>query len=70
MSRQVETYSGYRADERPTRFVYEGRTVGVQKILNQWREPDADYFRVIGDDGKHYRLHRETSQDNWTVSPT
>lgn len=70
MSPHVETYSGYRADERPTRFVHEGQTVEVQMILNQWREPDADGFRVVGEDGKRYRLRHEMNRGNWTVSTT
>lgn len=68
MARPVETYSGYRADERPTRFLYEGQTVEVMRILSQWREPDADCFRVLRDDGQLYRLRNEKSQGSWIVS--
>ena len=70
MARPVETYSGYRADERPTRFVCEGRIIDVQKILQQWREPDADCFRVLGDDGQLYRLRHEKVQDDWVATET
>ena len=65
MSRRVETYSGYRADERLTRFCYKGQTVEVQRIISHWREPDADCFRVIGDDGRLYELRQE--QGHWAV---
>ena len=69
MARPVETYSGFRADERPRRFLWEGRSVEVKQILSQWREPDEDCFRLIGDDGNPYMLRRGRNGD-WTVTKT
>lgn len=70
MARTVETYSGYRADERPIRFLYEGQTVDVKRILRQWCEPDAECFRVFGNDGQLYRLRHETAQGKWITTKT
>lgn len=67
MARPVETYSGYRADERPIRFLYEGRTVEVKRILRQWRDPNAECFRVQGDDARTYELRQE-KETNWDVT--
>lgn len=61
----VESYSGYRGDETPLRFVWDGRKVAVRRIARRWREPDAECFRVIGDDGLVYELR--LSGDSWVV---
>lgn len=61
----VESYSGYRANESPLQFVWKGRAVKVRRISRRWREPDAECFRVIGDDGSDYELR--LSGDRWVV---
>lgn len=61
----VESYSGYRADETPRRFVWNGRNVAVRRIARRWREPDADCFRVTGDDRLDYELR--LSGDSWVI---
>ena len=43
---RVECYSGYRAEERPLRFVFHGHEYEVQDLDGQWYSPDATYFRV------------------------
>jgi hypothetical protein len=70
MARPIETYSGYCADERPTRFLYKGQSVEVKRILSQWREPDAECFRILGDDGQLYRLRHEKVQGEWLATKT
>ncbi|HWQ03656.1 MAG TPA: hypothetical protein VNL38_04175 [Candidatus Nitrosotenuis sp.] len=64
---RVECYSGYRADERPTRFVLRGRTFEVQCVEDRWYSPGADYFRVRADDGNFYVLRHDATQDFWTL---
>lgn len=61
----VESYSGYRADETPLRFVWAGRKVVVRRMARRWLEPDAECFRVIGDDGLDYELR--LSGGSWVV---
>ena len=65
METRIETYSGYRADERPLRFVWDGRVVEIREVLRRWREPGAEYFRVLGEDGLRYELRR--GGDEWVV---
>jgi hypothetical protein len=37
----------------------------VRQIARRWREPDADCFRIIGDDGLAYELL--LSGDGWAI---
>jgi hypothetical protein len=74
MDPRVETYSGYRADERPVRFVWQGRTFEVVEVLERWREPDYACFRVKTNDGKRYLLRQRLggeSEDEaqWLIEP-
>jgi len=63
---QVECYAGYRADERPVRFVLRGRTFEVQEVEDRWYSPGATFFRVIVEDGNRYVLRHDEAQDVWT----
>ena len=64
---KVECYSGYKADERPVSFISGDRKFMVDKIIEQWRSPDADYFKVQADDGKGYLLKHDTVKDDWIL---
>ncbi|MGA8871307.1 MAG: hypothetical protein WA434_17510 [Candidatus Acidiferrales bacterium] len=63
----VECYSGYRAEERPLRFVLRGRAFDVQEFDGRWYSPDATYFRVLATDGNYYVLRHDEAQDFWTL---
>lgn len=63
---RVETYSGYKADERPLRFHMGGSVYEVESVDDQWYSPDASWFRVKANDGNTYILRREGA-DVWTV---
>jgi hypothetical protein len=50
---QVEAYSGYKANERPVAFIFQGRRWEISEILDRWYEggmnpeqPIVDYFKV------------------------
>jgi hypothetical protein len=64
---RVECYAGYRADERPLRFVLRGREFQVQELDGQWYSPENTYFRVRADDGNFYVLRHHEIQDIWTL---
>jgi hypothetical protein len=64
---RVECYAGYRADERPLRFVLRGREFQVEQVDGQWYAPSAIYFRVLADDGNYYVLRHDEVQDAWTL---
>jgi hypothetical protein len=64
---RVECYAGYRADERPLRFVLRGREFQVEELDGQWYSPAAIYFRVRANDGNFYVLRHDEVQDSWTL---
>ena len=63
----VETYSGYKADERPVGFRLEGRRIGVREILDRWHGVDHAYFKVIGEDGTLYIMRQDLLSDTWEL---
>jgi hypothetical protein len=64
---RVYCYSGYRADQRPSRFTIRDKEYNVQELDDQWYSPDATYFRVRADDGNYYVLRHDEGQDSWTL---
>jgi hypothetical protein len=64
---QVETYSGYKADERPVRVTIDGRAQEVAEVEDRWYSPGATFFRVRLLDGERYVLRRIEAQDVWTL---
>ena len=64
---RVECYAGYRADQRPLRFILRGRVFEVELVEDQWYAPAAIYFRVRADDGNFYVLRHDEVQDAWTL---
>lgn len=63
---QVRTYSGFRADERPQRFSFGGQTYQVAVVLEHWRSPEGEYFRVRSTVGGVYLLHHD-ERDAWRL---
>lgn len=64
---KVQCYSGYKADEKPISFVLDGNKLMVEKIIDQWRNPEFDYFKVMADDGKGYLLRNDTRSGEWSL---
>lgn len=67
MQIMVECYAGYRADERPRRFVLGGRPYEVVEVEDRWYSPQAMFFRVVASDGNRYVLRHEESKDEWSL---
>ena len=65
---RVETYSGFKADERPLRLHLGGRTLEVAAVEDRWYSPGETYFRVLTADGDRYVLRHTEAQDVWTLS--
>jgi hypothetical protein len=63
----VESYSGHRADERPLRFVLNGRSYEVKEVEDRWYSPEAIYFRVVASDGNRYVLRHDETADAWSL---
>jgi hypothetical protein len=64
---RVESYAGYRADERPEAFWIRDRRIAVREILDRWLGQDHAYFKVTGEDGIRYILRHDERQDDWEL---
>jgi hypothetical protein len=64
---EVESYSGYKANERPTWFFLENSRVGVVDILDRWYGTAHDFFKVLADDGRVYLLKWHRFTDEWLL---
>jgi hypothetical protein len=64
---RVECYAGFRADQRPTRFILRGRTFEIMDVEDQWYSPEAIYFRVRTQDGDYFVLRHDEAQDVWSL---
>ena len=65
---RVETYSGFKADERPLRLHLGERTLEVLAVEDRWYSPGETLFRILTDDGDRYVLRHTKAQDVWTLS--
>lgn len=65
---RVECYSGYKADERPVRILFDEKALEVAEIEDRWYSPGATYFRVLVRGGERYVLRRDDAQDVWSLT--
>jgi hypothetical protein len=64
---EVETYSGYKADERPVRVTIDGTAMEVAEVEDRWYSPGATFFRVRLFGGERYVLRRIEAQSIWMI---
>jgi hypothetical protein len=68
---KVECYSGYKAEERPLRFTFQGgtspRAYEVKEVLDQWYGVGYCCFKVMADDGDIYILRHQEVEDAWLL---
>ena len=65
---RVACYSGYRADERPVRILFEAQTLEIAEVEDRWYSPGATYFRVRVENGERYVLRCDDAQDIWSLT--
>ena len=63
----VDTYSGYRANERPRQFCLDEDVFEIVDIEDRWYDPNAEYFKVRTSHGKRYILRYADREDQWTL---
>lgn len=63
----IQTYSGYKSDERPSSFVLGEQTFRITEILDRWYDVDANYFKVTADDLRVYLLRHDLNADKWEL---
>jgi hypothetical protein len=71
---EVECYSGYKADEHPVSFSFNGFRFRIEEIIDRWHqagsEPGAaaaEYFKVRTNDNKQCILKHEITPDRWFI---
>ena len=67
---QVSTYAGYKADERPLRFIFQGKTHKIKEILRQTCEEIHGkglrrVYNIKTDEGLTFKLFYDENQDRW-----
>jgi len=64
---EVESHSGFKADERPLRFRLGEQWLAVEEVVDRWYDPDAVYFKVRADDRATYILRHVEGLGVWTL---
>jgi hypothetical protein len=63
----VESYAGYKADERPRRLKLGEQTLEIVEVEDRWYSPGETYFRVQVEGGDRYVLRHVEAQDVWSL---
>jgi hypothetical protein len=70
----VECYAGYKGEETPRAFFYQGRRMEILEILDRWYEGGVDpagithdYFKVKTAEGAVFLLRHTPRFRAWTV---
>lgn len=71
---QVECYSGYKVNERPMAFTYQGHRQEIREILDSWYEggmdptrPEVSYFKVKTTENRIFILRYLSLFDSWSI---
>lgn len=64
---QVESYAGYRAEERPLRIRLGEQRLEICEVEDRWYSPGETYFRVVLANGDRYLLRHVEAQDVWSI---
>ena len=67
---RVSTYSGYKADERPCKFIFKGKTHTIKEITNQAYEEISGKglrkrYTIKTDEGLTFNLFYDENQERW-----
>ena len=68
----VECHSGYKADEYPICFYWDGIKFEIKEISDRWYQsvpspdwPVADYFKVCSAGSRNFIIKHELKSDQW-----
>jgi hypothetical protein len=64
---EVESYAGYKSDERPKRLKLGEQTLEIIEVEDRWYSPGETYFRVRVEGGDRYVLRHVEAQDVWSL---
>ncbi len=71
---KVETYSGYKYDERPRSFIYKNKKYKVKRIIeNHYEESEQEksffnVFTVETDNKKEFKIYYDKESDEWFLN--
>jgi hypothetical protein len=70
---EVVAYAGYRDEESPRSFLFQGKKIEITRIINMWREEGTDrgrkrFFKVLGSDGRTYTLSYHEQSKDWHLT--
>lgn len=63
----VEAYAGYKGEETPRAFVYDGIRYEVREVLQRWYTDRHSYFKLFADDGHRYVLRYDGDEQIWEL---
>ncbi|HKT35908.1 MAG TPA: hypothetical protein VJR03_13865 [Nitrospira sp.] len=63
----VEAFAGYKGEKTPRSFMFEGRTLQVEQVVDRWYTETHSYFRVNASDGQRYVLRLDLDEDCWEL---
>lgn len=63
----VDAYAGYKGEETPRSFTYDGTRRIVAQIIDRWYTDTYSYFRICADDGQRYVLRYHLDEDFWEL---
>ena len=70
----ISAYSGYKHNERPVSFRFQGKDYKVVEIIDRWYEgslesgkPNLNYFKVRAENAEEYILRYNSLFDKWSV---
>ncbi len=66
----VHAYAGSRYPERPRSFEWEGQRRRVERVLAEWRTPEAHCFRVRCVDGALFEMCYRPKDEAWDLRET
>lgn len=67
MSDRVWVYSGHKYAEHPRALNWEGERLEIVKILDGWRSPGRQGFRVRVHDEREFELVYDEIAEEWNI---
>ncbi len=64
---KVESYSGYKANEKPTALVIGKKRLEIKEVIDRWYGTDHDYFKVSAEGGFVYIIRYDKFRDEWEL---
>jgi len=64
---QVQSYAGYRAEQRPVRLRLGEEWLEITEVEDRWYSPGETYFRVVLANADRYLLRHVEAQDVWSI---